>query len=135
LKSENLIIIPNKITEILPSDKKIIMVINESENNDSFQDVLKNMAKALKMDFENHIYLLVLADEEKCNISQPIRAAKALISFGVDASRLSLQIEQKPYKIYTLGENRIIITDKISLLDKQRKMVLWQLLQQIFPAA
>jgi hypothetical protein len=133
LKSENLIIIPNKSIENALINKNIIMIVNDSENDDSSVDVLKNMAKALKMDFENDIHLQVLLDQEKYNISKLLRGQIVLIAFGIDASRLSLQIEEKLYKIFTLGESRIILTDKINTLDKPRKIKLWQLLQQVFP--
>jgi hypothetical protein len=115
-------------------DGKPIIVIMKSEDNKPYLlDLLKNIIKALKYNFEEDVYLHV-HDERSFLLKNIPNNCHYLLSFGVNFEEINLNINQTEYYIHKLDKIKIIYAPQLEELhkDQNKKSKLWKSLQLMF---
>ena len=122
-------------THLPKSSSKLIFVVADKNFEDDHEAMLKNIAKALNLNYDVDVELLKLKTEEKIKTGLLLKNSKSLVSFGLHPSSLCLNLDLKPYRILYLESSQIVFVEQISKIkdDKEKKMKLWAILQKMFP--
>jgi DNA polymerase III psi subunit len=116
------------------ADVVVFFVLNQSESTkDELKTMVFNMMKAVKIEAEDVLMVNVLKSISFSNIKSIVNFKKAII-FGVGNLSMGWQIETVPYTLFNFSGVEILIAEDLEQIskDKQKKVVLWQFLQQLF---
>lgn len=124
--------IPEKQVNNLPK-KQVLIIIKSSENHAGNLDLLKNIIKALKIDFDTQVHLLELEDSDMLLKSIPDSFHKILL-FGIEYTKLGFHLDPIHYKINQLANFRMLMSHGLNDLsaDQNKKGQLWKALQLMF---
>jgi hypothetical protein len=123
--------LPEK-TGYFKKNAKILILIEKEDGKEEYLTLLKNIIKALKMDFEKECELYILSENE--NIGSLCSQYANIIFFGIDLNHYEVNGIYKMHKIYEFGLGKYLLTHKLKdlTLDQQKKSQLWKVLQNMF---
>ena len=124
--------IPKMQVNNLPK-KQVLVFIKSEENEVKNIELLKNIIKALKIDFDEQVFLCELKDENYIIKYIPDTYTQ-LISFGIDFEKIGFHLDPTPYKIYKFEKYKVILSHSLNELntDQNKKGQLWKSLQLMF---
>lgn len=123
--------LPEK-TGYFKKNAKVLLLIEKEDGKEEYLNLLKNIIKALKMDFDNDCELYILPENE--NIGSFCAQYQNIIFFGINLSSFEVNGIYKIHKIYEFGLGRYLQTYKLKDLsgDQVKKSQLWKVLQNMF---
>lgn len=124
--------IPQKQVNNLPK-KQVLIIIKSSENTPGNIDLLKNIIKALKIDFDTQVHVIEMDENDMILKSIPDTFQQILL-FGIEYSKLGFHLDSIHYKINQLVNFRVILSHGLNELtaDQNKKGQLWKALQLMF---
>lgn len=129
----------DKPTNSLPKltdEKKVIIFLSLQENNPSTHTFLTKMMGALGIDLKVSCQIINIDPNQNVDGVDLFRKELPLnlIFFGIEAKNIGLTTKWPPYRCFQLVNHKIILSEKISLIenDKARKLKLWNELKYMF---
>lgn len=124
--------LPLQDIENLP-DKPLLIIIEKGENSENLMNLLKNIIKALKIDFESSCHVLEHPGST-IHLKNPGKALENILLFGVGYEAIGFHLKSEEFKIYTMDKFKLLLAPALSVLEKdqQKKATLWKWLQVMF---
>lgn len=115
----------------------LVIVFNKKEKELTSNEhaLLSNILKACKVNMAQVMLINIQYDPiNKLKLIQQVYQPKYLIGFGVSRAMLGITISAKPYTNIQFLHCNMLFAHSLALIesDKQKKMLLWQCLQQLF---
>jgi hypothetical protein len=120
---------PYKKLEI--STQHMLIVVDEKDYKPEVEGVLKAIITAIKKDFETDILVLILESGQSISLGAQLQKFTDLVFFGVNPTRVNLNINAKMYKIFSFEHQILFISHPLTSIakDVEKKKILWNLLQ------
>lgn len=114
--------------------KKLLVVCSKEEFSEVEQTTLQKMITAIKYDFENDIFLVVLEKDQRTSLSALQLNYIDLLVFGINPENLGFNIEYTLNEILYFDQSRALILDSIKDIKAipAKSQQLWSLLQKMF---
>jgi len=120
----------------IPGEKKVIIFLHPAENNPSTRNFLSKMMGALDINLEEGCEIINIDTDQIVNGNELFRRNDEfrMLFFGIEAKHLGLSTKWPPYRCIQLVNHKLILSEKISLIenDKARKLKLWNELKFMF---
>jgi DNA polymerase III psi subunit len=142
---ENIYLLKNEfeiVAEEIPKEKsiqyyqpkqKVIVLVNKLVSTDS--ELLGKILGAVKLDLQS-VDVIELDKNQDVNLSQIFiqKSVNQLITFGIDLSKVNLDVKLIPYQILEKQGVKFIYSDSLSDIqnDIPKKKALWGSLKGIF---
>ncbi len=129
--------IPEQIETTARGDRNTasIYIILRHSDYGEHQDLLLNILKAIKIDVDKDVMLLLLDDGEACPLHYHItKKTKYVLSFGLGIKDIGLNASFVANHFYKTETYAIMLTHGLSKLDSDtsKKKALWLALQKTF---
>jgi len=122
-----------KVPQYYQPKQKVIILVNSLTPTDS--ELLGKILGAVKLDLQS-VDILDLGKNQEINLSQIFtqKFVNQVISFGVDLSKVSLDVELIPYQIFENQGIKFTHSDSLSSIqnDIPKKKALWVSLKVMF---
>lgn len=112
-----------------------ICIILRQNDYGEHQDLLNNILKAIKIDVDNDVMLILLDEDEACPLHNHItKKTKYVLSFGLGIKDIGLNASFVANHFYQSESYAIMLTHSLAKLnsDTQKKKSLWGALQNTF---
>jgi DNA polymerase III psi subunit len=113
--------------------QKVIILITSLNPTDS--ELLGKILGAVKLDLQS-VDIIELDKSQEVNLSQIFtqKSINQLITFGIDLSKISLDIKLNPYQILEKQDIKFIYSDSLTDIqnDIPKKKALWGSLKEMF---
>jgi ssRNA-specific RNase YbeY (16S rRNA maturation enzyme) len=111
-----------------------IILSKSEEDNQSLQDFLSKILKALGLDIHRDTYQIIADDSHSLYLSKQLRnldEPKIIISFGFKPEEIGLSIAHLPYQLLQLRDHKFLFCDLLDHIqnDANKKRALWETLQ------
>ncbi len=118
--------------------KSILVLAAENQGlSDGLLEFMSKILQAVKIHFPQDIALLKSTHQASFSFIQIAREVPVskILSFGLPAGQLGLHWRYSLYSPLHKLDRTFLFAERLSLIqaDKQRKMLLWKALQQMFP--
>jgi DNA polymerase III psi subunit len=130
------------IREVIPQEKsiqyyqpkqKVIIIVTSLNSTDS--ELLGKILGAVKLDLQS-VDIIELDKNKEIDLSQIFtqKSVNQLVTFGIDLSKVSLDVKLTPYQILENQEIKFIYSDSLSDIqnDIPKKKALWGSLKEMF---
>ncbi|MBC7885851.1 MAG: hypothetical protein H7X99_10270 [Saprospiraceae bacterium] len=114
--------------------KKLLVICCFDDFSEVERITLQKMMTAIKYDFENDIYLLLIEKNAQLSLGLLEIDYTDLLIFGIKPESLGFQIEYKLYELLTFEKSRAMILESIREIKAvpSRSKLLWDKLQEMF---
>ncbi len=114
--------------------KKLLVICQKQGFSEVQSTALKKMISAIKYDFENDIFLVILDEKEQIALSRIDLVFNDLILFGISPENLGYNVEFRRQEITQFDSSRMLVFEglDIVLADNHKKLLLWNKLQEMF---
>ncbi len=114
--------------------KKLLVICQKQGFSEVQSTALKKMITAIKYDFENDIFLVILDEKEQIALSTIDLVFTDLILFGISPENLGYNVEFRRQEITQFDCSRMLVFEglDIVLADNHKKLLLWNKLQEMF---
>jgi len=124
-------------TRFLGENRKelLILVTADDAKDDNAIKQLKAILSAIKYELEQDCAILAIEAEESIPFQKlPLDKTKQIISFGIPAMKMGLQIKEQKYNQLKILSIDLLFADSISAIstDVTKKKQLWNALQSLF---
>lgn len=114
----------------------IAVVASIDPSSDVMLDFIKQIIKAVGLNFEKDVYLINTNNQAQTSIfyEQGIARFAKLLVFGENVADLGIHIQVFKYRSVPLNGVKVLIVDDIELIknNKELKVKLWESLQKMF---
>ncbi len=122
-----------KATQHYQPKQKVIVLVNQLNPTDS--ELLGKILGAVKLDLQS-VDIIELDKNLAVNLSQIFtqNSVNQLITFGIDLSKVSIDVKLTPYQILENQGIKFIYSDSLTAIqnDVPKKKALWGALQGMF---
>ncbi len=132
LPAQNETILELKKTDSL---EDVVVIVNSINSNQ--KDLLLKILSSVKLSFEK--ISLIDVSSSTLSFSESIKKSKhpilRIISFGVDMSKIGLEVSVFPYQLKVEKNLSFLLIDSLQIINenkKDEKKLLWVILKQIF---
>lgn len=124
---------PQKVPQYYQPKQKVVILVNSLTPTDS--ELLGKILGAVKLDLQS-VDIVDSDQVQEVNLSQIFtqKFVKQVISFGVDLSKVNLDVELIPYQIFENQGIQFTYSDALSSIqnDIPKKKALWVSLKEMF---
>ncbi len=127
--------IPEGNTKNSPiSSYTIIVLVKEEEYGKEEATLLSKIMAAIGLDMDEHVLLVKSAFGSLTELKKQF-GSTAVVSFNIPMNSMGIHFEMKPYTIIEqLGTKYLLVEPLFTIAkDKNRKALLWNALQVMFP--
>ncbi|MEN0045817.1 MAG: hypothetical protein AAF806_02025 [Bacteroidota bacterium] len=109
----------------------IAILVNTDEYDESNQELLKKIIGAMKLNFEQEVFVYKLEEYE--NIDFNSINCKTLLSFDVSMKRAGVHYRMPKYQLLHYNNAQFLLADSLPKIavDKNLKGALWNVLKNI----
>ncbi len=114
--------------------KKLLVICRNQGFSEVQSTALQKMISAIKYDYENDIFMIICDENIKFSVSMLDLDYKDLILFGIKPENIGYNLEYKLQEVNRLDSSRMLIFEglDIVLADNNKKLLLWNKLQEMF---
>ena len=114
--------------------KKLVVICRKQGFSEVQLTALQKMISAIKYDYENDICMLTCDENEQISLSMLNVEYKDLILFGIKPENIGYNLDYKSQEINKLDKSRLLVFEglDIVLADNNKKLLLWNKLQEMF---
>ena len=112
-----------------------IIVLSNKEDYENQSELLHKIFKAINIDIENDVLLLLLEEGLSCPLHQYVtHTTDYVMSFGLGIKALCLNAKFVANHFYKTESYSVMLTHSLTKLstDNQKKKALWTALQKVF---
>ena len=125
--------IPQKTVQYYQPKQKVIILLNQLNSTDS--ELLGKILGAVKLDLQL-VDIIELDKNQEVDLSQLFtqKSVNQLITFGINLSKVNLDINLTPYQILEKQGVKFIYSDSLTNIqnDIPKKKALWGSLKEMF---
>ena len=122
-----------KIIQYYQPKQKVVVLVNQLNLTDS--ELLGKILGAVKLDLQS-VDIIELDKNQEVNLSQILtqKSVNQLITFGINLSKVSLDVNLTPYQILEKQGVKFIYSDSLTAIqnDVPKKKALWGSLKEMF---
>ena len=114
--------------------KKLVVICRKQGFSEVQLTALQKMISAIKYDYENDIFMLTCDENEQISLSMLNVDYKDLILFGIKPENIGYNLDYKSQEINKLDKSRLLVFEGLDIVlsDNNKKLLLWNKLQEMF---
>lgn len=114
--------------------KKLVVICRKQGFSEVQLTALQKMISAIKYDYENDIFMLTCDENEQISLSMLNVEYKDLILFGIKPENIGYNLDYKSQEINKLDKSRLLVFEGLDIVlsDNNKKLLLWNKLQEMF---